>query len=52
MSITVIYKLILSLIMGVTRHVQSNQNNKYAVSFQYFKKELSYEVEILHTDKH
>ena len=28
------------------------QNDKYAASLQYVKKELSYEVEVLHADKH
>ena len=27
-------------------------NNKYAVSLQYLKKELSYEVDVLHAYKH
>ena len=27
-------------------------HNKYAVSLQYLKKELSYEVDVLHPDKH
>ena len=38
--------------MGVARHAQSTQNNKYVVSLQYLKKELSYEVDVLHADKH
>ena len=38
--------------MGVARHILSTQNNKYAVSLQYLKKELSYEVDVLHADKH
>ena len=51
MSITVAYKLILSFLMGVARHVESIQNNQYVVSLQYLKKELSYEVDVLHADK-
>ena len=49
---TVFYKLILSLLMGVSRHAQKTQNNKFAVSLQYLKKELSYEVDVLHAGKH
>ena len=30
--------------MGVARHAYSTRHNKYAVSLQYLKKELSYEV--------
>ena len=33
-------------------HAYSTQHNKYAVSLQYLKKELSYEVDGLHADKH
>ena len=53
MSITFFYKLILSLLlMGVSRHAQEIQNNKFAVPLQYLKKELSYEVDVLHVGKH
>ena len=38
--------------MGVARHAQSTQNNKYAKSLEYLKKELSYEVDVLDDDKH
>ena len=51
MSITVIYKSTLSFLVGVVRHSYSAQNNKCAVSLQYLKKQLSYEVYILHADK-
>ena len=36
----------------MARHAESTQNNKYAVSLQYLKKELRYEVVVLHADKH
>ena len=36
----------------MTRHAQITQNNKLAISLQYHKKELSYEVDFLHADKH
>ena len=38
--------------MGMARHAESTQNNKYAVLLQYLKKELNYEVDVLHADKH
>ena len=51
-SVTAIYKMMLSFLMVVTRHVKSTQNAKYAVSLQFFKKELSFEVDVLHADKY
>ena len=44
MSIKVLYELILLFLMGIVRHAESTQFNNYAVSLQYLKKELSYEV--------
>ena len=38
--------------MSVASHTLSTQNNKYAVPLQYLKKELSCEVDLVHTDKH
>ena len=35
----------------MVRHAWSTQNNKYAVSLQYLRKELSYEVDVLHNDR-
>ena len=32
--------------MVVARHAQSTQNNKHAVSLQYLRKEMRYEVDI------
>ena len=49
MNIKVSSKLMLSFLMGKVRHAL---NNKYAVSLQYLKKELSYEVDVLHAVKH
>ena len=37
-------------LMSVARHTYSTQNNKYAVSLQYVKKELIYEIDDLHDD--
>ena len=36
----------------MAKHARSTQNNKCAVSLQHLKKELSYEVDILHVDTH
>ena len=36
----------------MARHAQINENNKYAVSLQYRKKEVSGEVDFLHAEKH
>ena len=36
----------------MTRHAQIIQNNKSAISWQHFKKEMSDEVGFLHADKH
>ena len=38
--------------MCVTRHVQITQKNKFGISLQHLKKELSDEVDFLHEDKH
>ena len=38
--------------MCVARHAQINQNNKFAISLQYRKEEVSDEVAFLHLDKH
>ena len=38
--------------MCEARHAQITQNNKFAISLQYLKKELSDEVDFLHADKH
>ena len=36
----------------MTRDVQTTQNNKFAISLQYLKKEVSDEVDFLHANKH
>ena len=36
----------------MARHAQIIQNNKFAISLQYLKKEMSDEVDFLHADKH
>ena len=36
----------------MARHAQITQNNKFAISSQHLKKEMSDEVDFLHADKH
>ena len=37
--------------MCVARHAQITKNNKFAISLQYLKKEVSDEVDLLHADE-
>ena len=46
------FKLLLSFYVCVARHPRITQNNKFAVSLQYLKKELSDEVDLLHAGEH
>ena len=43
LGIKVSYKVILSLLMGMIKHSQSTQSNKFAISLQYLKKKLRME---------
>ena len=36
----------------MARHAQITQNNKFAISLEYLKKEENDKVDILHADKH
>ena len=36
----------------MARHIQITQNNNFAISLEYLKKEVSDEVDFLHADKH
>ena len=36
----------------MVRHAQITQNNKFAISLQYLKKEARDKVDFLHVDKH
>ena len=38
--------------MGMIKHPQSTQSNKFAVSLQYLKKEVRDKTHFLHADKH
>ena len=46
------FKMILSFLVCVARHAQITQNNKFAISLQYLKKEVSREVDFFNGDKH
>ena len=48
----VFYKLIVTLWLGIVRHAQSTQNNKFAISLQYLEKEMSDQINFLHAYKH
>ena len=50
--IKVSYKVILSILVGMIKHSQSTQNNKFVISLQYFKKQNRNGVDFLHADKH
>ena len=50
--IKVCYKVILSLLIGMIKHTQNTQSNKFAISLQYIKKEVRNGVRFLHADKH
>ena len=47
-----LFKLILSFWVCVARYAQITQNNKFAISLQYLKKEVRDKVDFLHADKH
>ena len=44
--------MMISYWVCVPRQAQSTQNNEFSISLQYFKKEVSNEVDFLHADKH
>ena len=48
LGIKVSYKVMLSLLMGVIKHFQSTQGNKFTISLQYLKKEVRDRVHFLH----
>ena len=43
--------MIVSLMVCITRHAQSTQNNKFAISLQYLKEKMKDEVDFLPKDK-
>ena len=51
-NIKIVYKLNISFLVFLARHVQNTQNNGFAVSFQYIEKEMSGEVDFLYTEKY
>ena len=46
------FKLILYFQVCLAGHVLITSNNKFSISLQHFKKEVSDEVDFLHADKH
>ena len=46
------YKVILSLLLGMIKHSQSTQGNRFHISLQYLKKEDMKGVHVLHTAEH
>ena len=38
--------------MGMVKHSQSTQSNKFSISLKYLKKEVGNRVHFLHADKH
>ena len=44
--------MVLSLLMGMIKHSQSTQSNKFAIYLQYLKEEVSNGVHFLHADEH
>ena len=48
----VTYKLTLSLLMGMIKHSQNTQINKFTIYLQYLAKEVSEGVHFLNLDKH
>ena len=51
-NISVFYKLVVLLLLVITKDVQSTQNSKFVKSVQYLKKEGRDEVRFLRADKH
>ena len=51
LSIKVSCKVILLSFMGMIKHSQNTQSNKFAISLQYLKKEIRDGVHFLHADK-
>ena len=52
LGIKVSYKVILSLPMGMIKPSQSTESNKFVISLQDLKKEVTNGVHFLHVDKH
>ena len=44
LSIKVFYRVILSLLMGMTNHSQRTQSNKLSIVLQYLENEVSHKV--------
>ena len=46
------YKVTLSLLLGMIKHFQSTQSNKFAIPLQHLKKEVWKGVHFFHADEH
>ena len=44
--------MLLSFLLGMIKHSQSTQSNKFGISLQYFQKEVRKGVHFLHADEH
>ena len=51
LGIKVSYKVILSVLMGMIKHSQSTQSNKFAIQLQYLTKEVRDGAHFRHADK-
>ena len=52
LDIKVSYRVIISLLLGMIKHAQYTQSNKFSISLQYLKKEVTNGVYFLYADKH
>ena len=52
LSIKDAYKVLLSFLLGMIKHSQSTQSNKFATSLQYLKKEVRKGIHFLYADGH
>ena len=43
---------VLSVLMGMIKHSQSTQNNKFQISLQYLKKDVKDGIHVFHTNRH
>ena len=46
------YRVILPLLLGMIKHAQSTQSDKFPIYLQYLRKKVRNEVQFLHADKH
>ena len=51
-GIKVSYKVILSLLMGMIKYSQITQSNKFPISLQHLKKDVTDRVHVFHANRH